>query len=122
LTLVEKLAKGLGVAEDVAYTCETSAHFWLLHVLSRWERFSASVEKLKSSNDTASASGVSAHFPFHAFFADAPNQPLFSGASLDADLEKAKGCFKVRHTYLVSLPCSNYLYIIISSSHLFSSI
>ena len=93
LSLVEKLAKALGVAEDVAYTCETSAHFWLLHVLSRWEKFSASVEKLKLSAD---ANIVSGHFPFHAFFADAPHQPIFSGASFEADLEKAKGCFKVR--------------------------
>lgn len=36
LAQVEKMARQLGVAEDVAYTCETASHFWLLHVLSRW--------------------------------------------------------------------------------------
>ncbi len=29
------------MAEEVAYTCETAAYFWLLHVLSRWEKFLA---------------------------------------------------------------------------------
>jgi hypothetical protein len=32
---VEKMARQFGVQEDVAYTCETAGHFWLLHVLSR---------------------------------------------------------------------------------------
>ncbi len=35
------MAKQLGVAEGLTYTCETAAYFWLLHVLSRWEKFSA---------------------------------------------------------------------------------
>ena len=38
------MAKQLGVAGDVAYTCETAAHFWLLHVLARWEKFVAAAE------------------------------------------------------------------------------
>lgn len=38
---VERLAKLLQVSESVAYTCETAAHFWLLHVLARWEKFAA---------------------------------------------------------------------------------
>lgn len=41
---VERMAKQFKVAEDVAYTCETAAHFWLLHVLSRWERFLAQLK------------------------------------------------------------------------------
>lgn len=48
-TQVEKLARQFGVAEDVAYTCETAAHFWLLHVLSRWEKFLAQVQQKKTS-------------------------------------------------------------------------
>ncbi len=47
---VEKLARQFGVAEDVAYTCETAAHFWLLHVLSRWEKFLAQAQKKKTSD------------------------------------------------------------------------
>lgn len=37
------MAKQLGVAEGQVYTCETAAYFWLLHVLSRWEKFMADV-------------------------------------------------------------------------------
>ena len=43
---VERLAKLLNVSENVAYTCETAGHFWLLHVLSRWEKFAAQVRGL----------------------------------------------------------------------------
>lgn len=39
LAEVEKMAIQFGVAADVAYTCETAGHFWLLHILSRWEKF-----------------------------------------------------------------------------------
>lgn len=39
LAEVEKMAVQFGVPADAAYTCETAAHFWLLHVLSRWEKF-----------------------------------------------------------------------------------
>ena len=45
---VERMAKQLGVAGDVAYTCETAAHFWLLHVLARWEQFVAAAEASRS--------------------------------------------------------------------------
>ena len=42
------MAKLFGVAEDVSYTCETAAHFWLLHVLARWEKFLATVAQRKT--------------------------------------------------------------------------
>ena len=42
------MAKQMGVAGDVSYTCETAAHFWLLHVLSRWEKFLADAGKLRT--------------------------------------------------------------------------
>jgi intron-binding protein aquarius len=42
------MAKLFGVAEDVSYTCETAAHFWLLHVLARWEKFLATVAQRSS--------------------------------------------------------------------------
>ena len=41
---VEQMAKQLGVADNVSYTCETAAHFWLLHVLAPWEKFMAAVQ------------------------------------------------------------------------------
>jgi len=45
---VERLAKQLAVVEDVSYTCETAAHFWLLHVLARWEKFVTEVERRRT--------------------------------------------------------------------------
>ena len=42
------MAKLFNVAEDVSYTCETAAHFWLLHVLARWEKFSAAVAQRRT--------------------------------------------------------------------------
>lgn len=38
---VERMAKLMNVAGDMAYTCESAGYFWLLHVLSRWEKFVA---------------------------------------------------------------------------------
>ena len=87
---VERLAHSLGVPDDVAYTCETAAHFWLLHVLSRWEQFSA----LVAAEAAADAGIVAARFPFAGFFANAPGWPLFGGADAGADMRRARGCFR----------------------------
>ena len=48
---VDKLAKQLQVTADVGYTCETAAYFYLLHVLSRWERFVSEAERRASSTE-----------------------------------------------------------------------
>ena len=55
---MERLAKLLQVAEDSAYTCETAAHFWLLHVLSRWEVF------ISKCNDRRTPDCTADLFPF----------------------------------------------------------
>ncbi len=89
LTEVERLARTLGVPDDVAYTCETAAHFWLLHVLARWEAFVATVARAGDQD----AAVVAGRFPFSEFFANAP-QPLFEGRSTAADMRKARGCFR----------------------------
>ncbi len=86
LTEVERLARTLGVPDDVAYTCETAAHFWLLHVLARWEAFAAAVARSQD------AGIVAGRFPFAVFFENAP-QPLFGGVDAAADMRKARGCF-----------------------------
>jgi hypothetical protein len=65
-----------GVSEDIAYTCETAAHFWLLHVLSRWEKFSALCGKART------AECVGELFPFKEYFEDAP-QPIFKAESYE---------------------------------------
>lgn len=52
------MAKQFKVAEDVAYTCETAAHFWLLHVLARWEKFLAQVKAAGNSPSSVKVSKV----------------------------------------------------------------
>lgn len=98
LTEVERLAQSLGVPDDVAYTCETAAHFWLLHVLSRWEQFLALVQK----QGPADAGIVASRFPFLEFFANAPGV-LFEGREQAADLRRARGCFRHLRTMFTEL-------------------
>jgi intron-binding protein aquarius len=106
LAVVERLATSLGVPEDVAYTCETAGHFWLTHVLARWEKFDAAVAAARARGEAASApSFVADRFPFSGFFADAP-QPLFSGVDFEADKRKANGCMRhVREMFTELAEC-----------------
>uniref|UniRef100_A0A7S3R311 Intron-binding protein aquarius n=1 Tax=Dunaliella tertiolecta TaxID=3047 RepID=A0A7S3R311_DUNTE len=97
LAQVEKMARQFGVVEDVAYTCETAGYFWLLHVLSRWEKFLAHAERLRTPN------AVQELFPFQEFFADAPNQPLFKGKNYEEDMARARGCFRHLRTMFQEL-------------------
>jgi len=96
LAQVERMARIFGVAEDVAYTCETAGHFWLLHVLSRWEKFCAAAERAKT------AAAVAQLFPFTEYFADAP-EPVFRGDSYERDMERARGCFRHLRTLFQEL-------------------
>ncbi|CAL8471736.1 g11278 [Coccomyxa elongata] len=96
LAEVEQMAKQFGVAEDVSYTCETAAHFWLLHVLARWEKFLASVRQKKTPEC------VKELFPFKEYFADAPGV-LFRGEDYEADMERARGCWRHLRTMFQEL-------------------
>lgn len=96
LAEVQRLAVSLKVTEAVAYTCETAGHFWLLHVLSRWEKFSVDTLKLRT------GSAVSELFPFKEFFADAAGQ-LFGGEDFHADWSRAQGCFRHLQTLFQEL-------------------
>jgi intron-binding protein aquarius len=90
LSEVERLARSLSIPEDVAYTCESAAYFWLLHVYSRWERFLAAAA---SAENKIKPSFVHDKFPFKDYFANAPKQ-IFTGQSFDKDMRAAKGCFR----------------------------
>ncbi|KAG2551560.1 hypothetical protein PVAP13_9KG377500 [Panicum virgatum] len=85
---VSKLARSLRLPEDVGYTCETAAYFWLLHVYARWEQFLAACAQNQDN-----PSFVKDRFPFSEFFSDTP-QPIFTGESFEKDMHAAKGCFK----------------------------
>ncbi|MCO5611849.1 hypothetical protein L7F22_066108 [Adiantum nelumboides] len=88
LAEVERLAKTLQIPDDVGYTCETAAHFWLLHVYSRWEQFVALCE-----TSTVMPSIVRDKFPFKEYFVNTP-EPVFTGESFERDMRAAKGCFR----------------------------
>ncbi|CAN6319789.1 unnamed protein product [Urochloa humidicola] len=83
-----KLARSLHLPEDVGYTCETAAYFWLLHVYARWEQFLAACAQNQDK-----PTFVKDRFPFSEFFSDTP-QPIFTGESFEKDMHAAKGCFK----------------------------
>ncbi|GLI62109.1 hypothetical protein VaNZ11_004692 [Volvox africanus] len=102
LAEVEKMARQLGVpeAESVAYTCETAGYFWLIHVLARWEKFTAAVERARAGG--AGPAVISELFPFKEYFADAP-QPLFAGRDFEQDMERARGCFRHLRTLFQEL-------------------
>ncbi|CAN6306432.1 unnamed protein product [Urochloa humidicola] len=85
---VSKLARSLRLPEDVGYTCETAAYFWLLHVYARWEQFLAACAQNQDK-----PTFVKDRFPFSEFFSDTP-QPIFTGESFEKDMHAAKGCFK----------------------------
>lgn len=103
---VEKLAASLGLAEskDIAYSCDTAQHFFLLHVQSRWEKYNKDLrvagedgakldQVYKGEIDVSKRSAAAVLFPFHTFFADAP-QPLFPSATGADDAEIARGCWR----------------------------
>jgi intron-binding protein aquarius len=121
----------------VAYTCETAGYFWLIHILARWEKFTAALDKARAAGGgpelvgqvrprvgrrcPASLSvcfllhtwlGPSQPrrgalppqlFPFAPVFEDAP-QPLFTGESFEADMERARGCFRHLRTLFQARP------------------
>ena len=91
---VERLAGLLGAPADMAYSCETAGHFWLIHVLARWEKFGHAAKRAAAAEGDGAYSGyVKELFPFGEYFSDAP-APLFPGGSAEADLRAAEGCFR----------------------------
>jgi intron-binding protein aquarius len=98
LAEVEKLADSLGlVGEDVAYTCETAGYFWKIHILAKWEKFTADFAAAED------AAFVQKSFPFNDYFANAPNQPLFLGKDKEEDYKRAKGCMRHLRVMFTSL-------------------
>lgn len=105
---VERLAKSLAIpgADVTAYTCETAGHFWLLHVLSRWEKFRAQCEQIRRSppNPEAAVTCVRDLFPFIGFFSNVPSGEVFPGeAEYGRDMARAESCFRHLRTLFQEL-------------------
>ncbi|GFV81916.1 RNA helicase aquarius [Trichonephila clavipes] len=91
LNEVGRLQESLNVPGDVSYTCETAGHFYMYHVLARWEEFLSNVKHSK--NKKVPATQIADCFPFAKFFDNAP-QPLFKGKNYEDDMKTAEGCFR----------------------------
>ncbi|XP_035892639.1 RNA helicase aquarius [Anopheles stephensi] len=94
---VQRLQESLGVSGDVAYTCETAGHFYLYHVVARWEKFLSEFEgegaAAASDGDPTRREHFEQQFPFVRFFKDAP-LPLFGGATYAENMDIAHSCFR----------------------------
>ena len=97
---------GASAPAPASYTCETAAHFWLLHVLAPWEKFQAGLAAARAAAAAAAAGAappsgaalrpalVADTFPFSAYFADAISDGrVFGGVDAEADAAGAAACF-----------------------------
>ncbi len=86
---VNRLAASMGAPGAHGNSAETAGYFNAVYVKPAWARFNAAV----ASADAGPQDIVRA-FPFHAYFADAP-QPLFpADADREAVLDIANGCYR----------------------------
>lgn len=84
---VAKLAYAIGVEGAHGNSCETAGYFNTVHVQPMWMRYWDGVNASENKREA-----IVSTFPFHAFFADAP-QPLFpDDAPEEKVLEIVKGC------------------------------
>ncbi|KAL5598799.1 hypothetical protein BROUX41_003867 [Berkeleyomyces rouxiae] len=89
---VSKLAACLGAPGAHGNSAETAGYFNMVYVQPAWTKFRAVCDNAEASN--CSASEILAAFPFHSFFADAP-QPLFKpDATRAAVIETAEACYR----------------------------
>jgi len=89
LAEVDRLAKSLNIAGDHGYTCETAGHFFLYHIVSRWEKFQETLSRIQK----PTGDDLVREFPFHEYFSNAP-QPLFpANLSYEEAQEIADGCY-----------------------------
>ncbi|RMZ80736.1 hypothetical protein DV738_g2604, partial [Chaetothyriales sp. CBS 135597] len=87
LAEVARLAASIGAEGAHGSSCETADYFDQVFVQPAWTRFWDIANA-----DSATADSITAAFPFHAYFADAP-QPLFPpSASIAEAREIASGC------------------------------
>lgn len=86
---VRKLASSLGAPGAHDNSAETAGYFGKVYVEPAWKRF----QQAALSAETTAADLVKA-FPFHVYFADAP-QPLFpEDADRESTLDIANGCYR----------------------------
>lgn len=86
---VSKLAASLGAPGAHGNSAETAGYFRTVYVDPAWTRFTQVLN-----NQESSGSDIVQAFPFHGYFADAP-QPLFpEDADREAVVEVVNGCYR----------------------------
>lgn len=87
LSEIMRLAASIGVEGAHGNSCETAGYFNTVYVQPTWAKFWDHANSEGTSNEDIIAS-----FPFHTYFADAP-QPLFGAeATKEAIVDVAAGC------------------------------
>ncbi|PRP87317.1 intron-binding protein aquarius-like [Planoprotostelium fungivorum] len=89
LERVDKLARSLDVVDDVAHGCEMAEQFYRAHVVPKVNQYK---KKVKEPEFAGKTTALSALFPFHKFFADAP-RPFLEGKNFQEDKRVVEGCF-----------------------------
>ncbi|KAF2457974.1 hypothetical protein BDY21DRAFT_379029 [Lineolata rhizophorae] len=90
LSEVDRLARSLGAPGVHGSSCETADYFNQVYILPAWSRY---WEDMRAHN--LSTEQIAAQFPFHDFFADAPQQPLFpADAPREVVVDIARGCYR----------------------------
>lgn len=83
---VQRLADSISAVGAHGSSCETAAYFDQVWVQPLWKRFWAAIEASDKAEDVAT------NFPFHTFFADAPQPLLPADKPREELLEVARGC------------------------------
>ncbi|KAI8808929.1 intron-binding protein aquarius-like protein [Cladochytrium replicatum] len=102
---VDRLAASLSVPGAHGNSCETAGYFYTYHVQGAWEQYEHLLRKAKenpSNIGEEDCAKLVSSFPFAAFFANAPQQPLFPprdtkrtvGESVLSYIEIAEGCYR----------------------------
>lgn len=86
---VSKLAASMGAPGAHGNSAETAGYFRSVYIEPAWTRFSEVLD-----SEESSSSDIAGAFPFHGYFADAP-QPLFpEDADRETAAEIARGCYR----------------------------
>ena len=88
LAEVDRLATSINIRGAHGNSCETADYFNKVYIQPAWSRF---WDRAHASD--ASSESISDAFPFHEYFSNAPNQPLFSiDKSVEENIATAAGC------------------------------
>ncbi|TQV92575.1 DEAD helicases superfamily protein (Aquarius) [Cordyceps javanica] len=85
---VRKLASSLGAPGAHDNSAETAGYFKTVYIDPAWKKF-----KQVIASDESSVTQIIEAFPFHSYFADAP-QPLFPDAERAELIDIAHGCYR----------------------------